>query len=264
MGSRRVSHNSLSQQKNGEKVHDEDILVPTPSRFEKLYLAPEQAVAGQLRLTFGNPTPVALGGFLLANTPATIMLMGWHGAGSDAGNASAGVGTYYFLGAVLLYAGGIGEWILGNTFPSVVFFTFGGFWGAFGATLTPYFNAIAAYDNADGFYNSFAMFLIFMAVLCFLYAIAALRTNICLVAILVCFTITFPCLAGSYFDAASGDAGHSKTLRIVGGAFAFAASLIAWYLWFSMILDSVDFPFSLPVGDLSKYIKGRAKKDIEA
>lgn len=96
--------------------HGEDILVPTPSRFEKLYLAPEQAVAGQLRQTFGNPTPVALGGFLLANTPATIMLMGWGGAGGDAGNAAAGVGTFYFLGAVLLYAGGIGEWILGNTF----------------------------------------------------------------------------------------------------------------------------------------------------
>jgi hypothetical protein len=30
-----------------------------------------------------------------------------------------------------------------------------------------------------------------------------------------------------------------------------------------MILDSVDFPLSLPVGDLSKYIKGRSKKDSE-
>jgi uncharacterized protein len=104
--------------------HGEDILVPTPSRFEKLYLAPEAPVAGQLRQTFGNPTPVALGGFLLANTPATIMLMGWGGAGSDAGNVSAGVGTFYFLGAVLLYAGGIGEWILGNTFRKFSLLTF--------------------------------------------------------------------------------------------------------------------------------------------
>jgi uncharacterized protein len=95
--------------------------------------------------------------------------------------------------------------------------------------LTPFFNAIAAYENPDGFYNSFAMFLIFMAVLCFLYAIAALRTNICLVAVLVCFVVTFPCLAASYFDAARGEAGMAKELRIVGAAFAFVASLIAWY-----------------------------------
>ena len=71
------------------------------------------------------------------------------------------------------------------------------------------------------------MFLIFMAVLCFLYADAALRTNICLVAILVCFTVTFPCLAASYFDAARREVGYSKDLRIIGAALAFAASLIA-------------------------------------
>lgn len=209
---------------------DGNVLVPTPSNFEKLYLAPEQAVAGKLRLTFGNPTPVALGGFLLANTPATIMLMGWHGAGGGQGIANADTGAYFFLGAVLLYMGGIGEWILGNTFPSVVFFTFGGFWGTFGATLTPFFDAVHGYgDQVAGFYNSFAFFLIFMAVLCLAYSIAALRTNICLVIILVCFTVTFPCLAASYFYAADG-VGPAATCRIVGAAFAFVASMVAWYL----------------------------------
>ena len=94
--------------------HNENVLVPTPSRFEKLYLAPEQPVAGALRMTFGNPTPIALGGFLLANSPATLMLMGWGGAGGGSGDASAGTGTYYFLGGILLYFGGIGEWILGK------------------------------------------------------------------------------------------------------------------------------------------------------
>lgn len=69
----------------------ENVLKPTPSNFEKLYLAPEAAVAGKLRLTFGNPTPIALAGFLLANTPATIDLMGWGGAGAGSGNASAGM-----------------------------------------------------------------------------------------------------------------------------------------------------------------------------
>lgn len=80
--------------------------------------------------------PVALGGFLLANTPATMMLMGWTGAGGGVGNVNAGVGTYFYLGAICLYAGGIGEWILGNTFPSVVFFTFGGMGRAY--SLAPF------------------------------------------------------------------------------------------------------------------------------
>jgi hypothetical protein len=32
--------------------------------------------------------------------------------------------------------------------------------------------------------------------------------------------------------------------------------------WFSQILDAVDFPFVLPVGDLSRYIKGRNEKTL--
>ncbi|KAK0345298.1 hypothetical protein LTR59_007223 [Friedmanniomyces endolithicus] len=220
-----------------------NILRPTPSNFERLYLAPEQPVAGVLRYTFANPTPIALAGFLLANTPATCMLMGWHGAGGGAGIANADTGAYFFCGGVLLYAGAIGEWILGNTFPAVVFF-----------------DAVGGYGDAPaGFYNSFAFFLVFMAILCLFYAIAALRTNICLVVILVCFCVTFPCLAAAYFYAGAG-VGPSTECRVVGAAFAFVASMVAWYLWFSMLLEAVDWPFSLPVGDLSTMIKGKSDK----
>lgn len=77
--------------------------------FEKLYLAPKTEVNGQLRRTFGNPTPMynslgklpalalclpptkanhdvfsisGLVGFLLALTPLSCDLMQWRGAGS--------------------------------------------------------------------------------------------------------------------------------------------------------------------------------------
>lgn len=90
----------------------------------------------------------------------------------------------------------------------------------FGATLTPFFNAINAYSDPAGVYRSFAMFLISMAALCLLYMIAALRTNICLVAILFCFTMTFPCLTASYFYAANGLLTLSRTTRVAGAAFA--------------------------------------------
>jgi hypothetical protein len=108
-----ISNGSYKHSNGAEEL--ENVLKPTPSRYEGLYLQPEQPVAGKLRLTFGNPAPIALGGFLLANTPATMMLMGWHGAGGGTGNASAGIGAFFFLGAILQFAGGIGEWILGNT-----------------------------------------------------------------------------------------------------------------------------------------------------
>ncbi len=63
----------------------------SPELFEKLYLSPENAVKGDLRKTFGNPTPVyvilissskgkltsrrALVGFVVALSPLSVELM---------------------------------------------------------------------------------------------------------------------------------------------------------------------------------------------
>jgi hypothetical protein len=64
----------------------ESVLLPIPrDAFEKLYLSPEMPTAGNLRRTFGNPTPIALIGFLVAATPSSMIAMGWRGAGGDSG-----------------------------------------------------------------------------------------------------------------------------------------------------------------------------------
>jgi uncharacterized protein len=90
--------------------------------FEKLYLTPQQPAAGHLRKTFGNPTPAALVGFLLSSTPNACALMGWRGAG---GGGGALLCVFIFFGGMLQIIGGTMEWIVGNTFPCVLFFTYG-------------------------------------------------------------------------------------------------------------------------------------------
>lgn len=45
--------------------------------------------------------------------------------------------------------GGFLEFIIGNTFPFVVFSSFGAFWLTFAATLQPAYNAWGAYAPAD-------------------------------------------------------------------------------------------------------------------
>jgi succinate-acetate transporter protein len=75
-----------------------------------------------------------------------MTLMGWRGAG---GGGAASTGWYYFAGGMLMVLGGIGEWILGNTFPFVVFASFGAFWLGFGATLQPIYNAYGAYADPN-------------------------------------------------------------------------------------------------------------------
>lgn len=65
----------------------ESILLPIPREtFEKLYLSPKHPwTASDLRKKVGNPTPIALMGFLIAATPNACIMMGWRGAGGDGG-----------------------------------------------------------------------------------------------------------------------------------------------------------------------------------
>ncbi|KAK1093110.1 hypothetical protein LTR48_002977 [Friedmanniomyces endolithicus] len=118
----------------------------SPELFEKIYLSPQNKVAGELRKTFGNPTPLALVGFLLSLSPLSCILMGWQGAG---GSGASDVGVYFFFGGLLMILGALGEWIIGNTFPFVVFGSFGAFWLSFAGTLTPSFNAYGAFSTTS-------------------------------------------------------------------------------------------------------------------
>lgn len=222
----------------------------------------------------------ALVGFLLSLTPLTNDLMNWRGA--QLGNGSASIGAYFFFGGVLMIVGAVGEvsnklellllelladtaqFIVGNTFPMVVFGSFGAFWATFGATLQPFYGAYgnyAPYDtveatpmtptggtglNAPEFNNAFGFFLLWMGVLCFVYMICALRTN--LVFVLIFFTLipAFGLLCGGFFYLGLGNTTRASTLIIAGGAFAFVTCILGWWIFAAILLASLDFPFQLP------------------
>ena len=104
------------------RVRTANAVTMTPELFEKLYLNPHQKVTGDLRTTFGNPTPIGLLGFLLAGSPLACEMMGWRGAG---GGGIAMVAVYYFVGGFLMSLGGLLEFFLGNTFSFIVFLGYG-------------------------------------------------------------------------------------------------------------------------------------------
>ncbi|MCJ1306906.1 hypothetical protein MMC25_000550 [Agyrium rufum] len=245
----------------------------SPELFEKLYLSPQNKVKGDLRKTFGNPTPIALLGFLLSLTPLSCDLMGWRGsAGAVPGAAS--IGVFYFFGLLLMFIGGLFELILGNTFPAVVFLSFSGFWGGFASTLVPSFYAYGLYAPAGStsevaglstpeFASAFAFFLLFMGLLCLVYLICALRTNVVFVIIFLTLVCGFCLLAGEYWALALGQAALAAKLQTAGGAFVFITSMAGWYIFAAQMLVSVDFPMNLPVGDMSHLIRGASERDAE-
>jgi hypothetical protein len=68
----------------GEVLHRSNTFVSlTPEQFEKLYLSPQNKTAGALRNTFGNPTPIAILGFVVALLPLAIEFMGWRGSAGN-------------------------------------------------------------------------------------------------------------------------------------------------------------------------------------
>ncbi|KAM5343101.1 hypothetical protein ACJ41O_014067 [Fusarium nematophilum] len=247
----------------------------SPELFEKLYLSPMNEVKGDLRQTFGNPTPIALVGFLLAFTPLTCDLMGWRGAG---GSGAASNGVYIFMGGLLMLVGGILEWVLGNSFPAAVFCSFGGFWFSYGGTLIPAFAAYASYAPADatsaaeglatrGFNASLGFWLLFMAVLTFVFLVCSFRTNLVFVTIFFSLMFCFILLTAAFWALAADFAGNAdlaKKLTIAGGACGFVTCMAGWYILIAVLFAIVDFPIQIPVGDLSTVIKGHSEKARQA
>ncbi|KAJ2904455.1 GPR1/FUN34/YaaH-class plasma membrane protein [Zalerion maritima] len=254
-----------------EKIKTAQSISISPELFEKLYLSPPNKVKGDLRRTFGNPTPIALVGFLIALTPLSCDLMGWRGA---SGNGAAAIGAYFFFGGGLQLITGVLEWILGNTFPSVVFSTFGAFFLTFGATLSPDYYAYASYAPAgedataglatQGFNASFGFFTLWMGVLCLIFLVCSVRTNVCFFIIFLTLVIAFALLTGAYFLLAedyTGNAALAGKLIVGAGASTLVTCAMGWWILAAILLASLDFPFSLPVGDLSSVVKGASDKE---
>ena len=134
-------------------------------------------------------------------------------------------------------------------------------------TLTPAFNASVQYETATGalgavFYNSFGFFYLFVGLLSFVFFICSLRTNVCLVILFLAYTIAFPLLAAAEWTHAQDQIALSNRLMVGGGAACFVVSMCSWWAMIGGLLDSVDFPFSLPMGDLSSVVRARTV-DVE-
>ncbi|KAI1855382.1 hypothetical protein JX265_006476 [Neoarthrinium moseri] len=253
------------------KIQTSGSIAISPELFEKLYLSPQNKVKGELRKTFANPTPIGLIGFITCLGPLACDLMGWRGAG-ELGAAS--IPCFFFFGGVLMITGGLLEFFLGNTFSAVVFFTFGGFWLSLGGTLLPQFGAYAAYAPADavspaaglktqGFNASFGFFILSMTMLCFVFLICALRTNIVYVIIFTTLTLTAGFITGAYWAMAAdyaANAAFAERLLVAAGACSFVTTACGWWLLLGIMLASVDFPLALPVGDLSTVIRGASER----
>ena len=221
-----------------------------------MYLQPNVKSRAQLGLvkTLGNPTALGIVSFVLTFTPTSCCLMGWRGATTN--SLLALIGSFYFMGGMALYVAGILEFIIGNTFPALVFTSFGSFWLTLGGFLDPRFAVQTSLltsqtGSAAEYYVPFGYYLIFWAVYTYFLTFAACRTNVVLVWILLFVALAFTTLGSAYLKFGEGSAHLGSNLVITAGACGFAACMGGFYLLLHLCMASTDFPFNIPIFDLS-------------
>ncbi|KAJ4368029.1 hypothetical protein N0V83_006384 [Neocucurbitaria cava] len=246
----------------------------TPELYERLFITPKTPVAGDLRSRFGNPTPIGVLGFSVAVIPLAISFMGWQGAG---GLSVATTTINIWFGGVLLIIAAIGEFLLGNTFPMIVFFAYGAHFLSYATTFIPFYNAVGFF-NPDGsgfggpgtanqtqvFLASYAFYPIVMSVLSFIFLLGSLRTNGVFVLIFILATIGFGLGGGAFLHLSRGDTVVGSRLATGLGACFFAAGVLGFYFLVALVIAIMELPIpDLPVFDLSTVIKARSRSAIK-
>jgi uncharacterized protein len=85
-----------------------------------------------------------------------------------------------------------------------------------------------------------------MGIMCLVYLVCSLRTNMCFFMIFFTLVLAFACLAGAYWQTVNGNAATAAKLQIAGGAFGFCTTIFGWWIFIAIMLASLDFPFNIP------------------
>lgn len=135
--------------------------------------------------------------------------------------------------------------------------------------MTPWFNASVAYQPNDPataatnpvFTARFGFLPVYMSLVSFVCMILSFRTNVVFVLVHMLLVPAFACMAAFFFSIGEG---HPDIfLQHTAGTFIFVGCMLGWYLFISIMLVAVDFPFSLPVEDLSTVFKGCSERRKE-
>lgn len=102
-----------------------------------------------------------------------------------------------------------------------------------------------------------------MGFLCLIYLVCSLRTNIAFVIIFLTLVIAFGLLVGTYFNLSLGKVDVASRCLVGAGATFFVTCCAGWWIFFAIMLAALDFPFQIPVGDLSTAIKGASARKKE-
>jgi len=177
---------------------------------------------------FADPGPLGLAAFAL-----TTFVLSFANAGIIPTAGAAVLGLALFYGGAVQLLAGLWEFANRNTFGATAFCTYGAFWMAFWYLVATKGDVAAGSSGVGIFLIAFGIFTLYMTV-------AALRTNLALIAVFAFLTLTF-------FALGIGAASSSEGLSHLGGWLGIITALLAWYTSFAGVTNSTFKRVVLPV-----------------
>ena len=169
-------------------------------------------------------------------------ILEWKGTNST--SIVAASGTWYFFGGIAMNVAAICEFVLGNTFPFVVFMIYGTHWVNIAYTNDPWHPLAAAYTAAAGgaaetavykpYTSAQGHYNVVMALVSFIFLLGSLRTNVPFVIVFFTLVFLFGLFAGAQYELGynptpEGIAYANRLFQIAGG-FGFVTAIMGWYV----------------------------------
>ncbi|KAI9248879.1 GPR1/FUN34/yaaH family-domain-containing protein [Phascolomyces articulosus] len=185
-----------------------------------------------------NPLAIGFSAFSLCS-----FVFGLYNSGLITDLPQVAVGVSVGVGGLGQLYASIACFIMGETFPAVTFFTYSGFFFAFGIMFSlpsGFIEAATAGGSIDPLNRCMALIQAAFAICSFFYFLGTLRQPYLIQAILLCVFLTF--LTGSI-----GQFTDVHGLIVASGWFSFAVAAFAWYVMCAMLYTPENTWIRLPV-----------------
>ncbi|KAI0598479.1 GPR1/FUN34/yaaH family-domain-containing protein [Biscogniauxia sp. FL1348] len=201
---------------------------------------------------FANPAPLGLSAFALTTFVLSLVNVGARGISAP----NVALSLAYGYGGLVQLLAGMWEMAVANTFGATALSSYGGFWLSYAILLTPGFQALTDYNEADEA-SVLGFFLAGWFIFTFILLICTLRSTVMFFMLFFTLDLAFLMLACSEFAKANGASNSAVMLQQAGGYFGLLAAFLAWYNAFAGIADHSNSFFVVPVFHFPWSEKGR-------
>jgi hypothetical protein len=181
-----------------------------------------------------DPAPLGLAGFAM-----TTFVLSFVNANiiKETGAVNVVLALALFYGGAAQLLAGMWEYKRGNTFGATAFASFGAFWLSFWAL-----NKLSTGPASD-IHQAVGLYLLAWCIFTAYMTLAALKTNLAVLAVFVLLTLTFLFLAiGSFMN----DVPAPDTMTKIGGWFGIVTAAAAWYASSAAVVNATHGKTVLP------------------